>query len=136
MWQNKQLCMVQTMEKQRRRHRISCPKRQERFLRRLGIVTSRWQLLKQQYKKNKELANAPITRENTPNKYVYALMFLIQLRFIWDIETLFSKYLPMQRIYQAIGYAVFWLLWFIFIMVIIYNVVGSENFLAVLEALA
>ena len=63
-------------------------------------------------------------------------MFLIQLRFIWDIETLFSKYLPMQRIYRAIGYAVFWLLWFIFIMLVIYNVVGSENFLAVLEALA
>ncbi len=99
-------------------------------------MTSRWQLLKQQYKKNKELANTKITRENTPNKYVYALMFLIQLRFIWDIETLFSKYLPMDRIYRAIGYAVFWLLWFILMMVIIYNVVGSENFLAVLEALA
>lgn len=98
-------------------------------------MTSRWQLLKQQYRKLDEQSKTKITRENTPNKYVYALMFLIQLRFVWDIETLFSKYLPMDRIYRAIGYAVFWLLWFIMLMTIIYNVVGSENFSTVLEAL-
>ena len=57
------------------------------------------------------------------------------LKFAWDIQTLLEKYLPMSKVYKVLGlgwtklgYYVFWLLWFIFVVLVLYNVLGPENF--------
>mgnify|MGYP003389186360 FL=1 len=79
------------------------------------------------YKQAQLDAKKPITRENT-NKYLYAVLWLIQLRFVWDISTLAEKYLPMERVYRFIGYWIVWILWGIMVLVIVYNIVGQETF--------
>ena len=59
-----------------------------------------------------------ITKENTPNKYVRWLCYVLLFKYVWDIQTLFEKYLPMEKIYRFIGFYIFWLVWFILFLVI------------------
>ena len=62
-------------------------------------------------------------------------MWIFMLKFAWDITTLFEKYLPMPTVYKVLGlgwtklgYYVFRLLWFIFVVLVLYNVLGQEAF--------
>ena len=64
------------------------------------------------------------------------------LRFVWDITTLFEKYLPMKKVYKVLGlgwtklgYWVFQLLWIIFVFVTLYHVLGEELFDQVINEL-
>ena len=77
-----------------------------------------------------------ITKENTPNKYVRWLCYVLLFKYVWDIQTLFEKYLPMEKIYRFIGFYIFWLVWFILFLVILYNIVGPDNFGAILDEMA
>jgi len=78
-----------------------------------------------------------ITKENTPNKYVRWLCYFLLFKYVWDIQTLFEKYLPMEKIYRFIGFYIFWLVWFILFLVILYNIVGDmDSFIAILEEMA
>ena len=93
-----------------------------------------WERYKAHDKKVKE-AQANFEVSDIKNKYVRALMWIFMLKFVWDITTLFEKYLPMPTVYKILGlgwtklgYYVFWLLWFIFLVVVLYNVLGEEAF--------
>jgi len=70
-----------------------------------------------------------ITKENTPNKYVRWFCWFIQFKYVWDIQTLFEKYLPMEKIYRFLGFYLFWLIWFCFLMFVLYQITGSFEFL-------
>ena len=93
-----------------------------------------WERYKAHDKTVKE-AQANFKVSDIKNKYVRALMWIFMLKFVWDITTLFEKYLPMPTVYKILGlgwtklgYYVFWLLWFIFLVVVLYNVLGEEAF--------
>ena len=93
-----------------------------------------WKRYKAHDNKVKE-AQANFKVSDIKNKYFRAFMWIIMLKFVWDITTLFEKYLPMKTVYKILGlgwtklgYYVFWLLWFIFLVVVIYNVLGQEAF--------
>jgi len=77
-----------------------------------------------------------INPKTVPNKYVRWFCYLLLFRYVWDIQTLFEKYLPMEKIYRFIGFYIFWLVWFILFMVILYNIVGGNNFNAILDQMA
>ena len=77
------------------------------------------------------------------NKYFRAFMWIIMLKFVWDITTLLEKHLPMTTVYKILGlgwtkfgYYVFWLLWFIFLVVLLYNVLGEEVFNMLVDEVA
>jgi len=42
----------------------------------------------------------------------------------------------MEKIYRFIGFYIFWLVWFILFLVILYNIVGADNFGAILDEMA
>lgn len=93
-----------------------------------------WERLKAHDKKVKE-AQANFKVSDIKNKYVRAFMWIFMLKFAWDITTLFEKYLPMKKVYKVLGlgwtklgYYVFWLLWFIFVVVSLYYILGDEAF--------
>ena len=93
-----------------------------------------WKRYKAHDNKVKE-AQANFKVSDIKNKYFRAFMWIIMLKFVWDITTLFEKYLPMKTVYKILGlgwtklgYYVFWLLWFIFLVVVLYNVLGQETF--------
>ena len=93
-----------------------------------------WQRFKAHNKKVKE-AQANFKVSDIENKYVRAVMWIFMLKFAWDITTLLEKYLPMPKVYKVLGlgwtklgYYVFWLLWFIFVVLVLYNVLGQEAF--------
>ena len=93
-----------------------------------------WKRYKAHDKKVKE-AQANFKVSDIKNKYFRAVMWIFMLKFVWDITTLFEKYLPMPTVYKILGlgwtklgYYVFWLLWFIFLVVVLYNVLGEEAF--------
>lgn len=93
-----------------------------------------WKRYKAHDNKVKE-AQANFKVSDIKNKYFRAFMWIIMLKFVWDITTLFEKYLPMKTVYKILGlgwtklgYYVFWLLWFIFLVVVLYNVLGQEAF--------
>lgn len=97
-------------------------------------MRSLWRSYKAHDRKVKE-AQANFKVSDIKNKYVRALMWIFMLKFVWDITTLFEKYLPMPTVYKILGlgwtklgYYVFWLLWFIFLVVVLYNVLGEEAF--------
>ena len=70
-----------------------------------------------------------ITKENTPNKYVRWFVWFLQFRYVWDIQTLLEKYLPMEKVYRFLGFYLFWFLWFCMLMFILYKITGSMDFL-------
>jgi len=93
-----------------------------------------WERLKAHDKKVKE-AQANFKVSDIKNKYVRAFMWIFMLKFVWDITTLFEKYFPMKKVYKVLGlgwtklgYYVFWLLWFIFVVVSLYYILGEELF--------
>ena len=93
-----------------------------------------WKRYKAHDNKVKE-AQANFKVSDIKNKYFRAFMWIFMLKFVWDITTLFEKYLPMKTVYKILGlgwtklgYYVFWLLWFIFLVVVLYNVLGQEAF--------
>ena len=93
-----------------------------------------WERYKAHDKKVKE-AQENFKVSDIKNKYVRAFMWIFMLKFAWDIQTLLEKYLPMSKVYKVLGlgwtklgYYVFWLLWFIFVVLVLYNVLGPENF--------
>lgn len=93
-----------------------------------------WKRYKAHDNKVKE-AQANFKVSDIKNKYFRAFMWIFMLKFVWDITTLFEKYLPMKTVYKILGlgwtklgYYVFWLLWFIFLVVVLYNVLGQETF--------
>ena len=93
-----------------------------------------WKRYKAHDKKVKE-AQANFKVSVIKNKYVRALMWIFMLKFAWDITTLLEKYLPMPKVYKVLGlgwtklgYYVFWLLWFIFVVVSLYHILGQEAF--------
>ena len=93
-----------------------------------------WHRFKAHNKKVKE-AQANFKVSDIENKYVRAFMWIFMLKFAWDITTLFEKYLPMPTVYKVLGlgwtklgYYVFRLLWFIFVVLVLYNVLGQEAF--------
>ena len=77
-----------------------------------------------------------INQKTVPNKYVRWLCYILLFRYVWDIQTLFEKYLPMEKIYRFIGFYIFWLIWFILFLIILYNIVGGDNFNAILDQMA
>tara|TARA_S200000501_G_scaffold37256_1_gene30697 strand:- start:153 stop:467 length:315 start_codon:yes stop_codon:yes gene_type:complete len=100
-----------------------------------------WEKYKAHNKKVKE-AQANFKVSDIKNKYFRALMWIFMLKFVWDITTLFEKYLPMKKVYKILGlgwtklgYYVFWLLWFIFLGVLLYNILGEEAFNQVINEL-
>ena len=70
-----------------------------------------------------------ITKENTPNKYVRWFVWFLQLRYVWDIQTLLEKYISMDKVYRFLGFYLFWFLWFCMILFILYKITGSMDFL-------
>ena len=57
------------------------------------------------------------------------------LRFVWDTSHYLKSICPMSKVYKVLGlgwtklgYYVFWLLWFIFLGVLLYNILGEELF--------
>ena len=70
-----------------------------------------------------------ITPENTPNRFIRWFLWIIQFRYLWDITTLLEKYLPMEKIYRALGFGLFWLIWFCIMIFILYKITGSMEFL-------
>jgi len=93
-----------------------------------------WQRYKAHDKKVKE-AQANFKVSDIENKYFRAFMWILMLKFVWDITTLLEKYLPMTKVYKVLGlgwtklgYYVFWVLWFIFVVLVLYNVLGQETF--------
>ena len=65
------------------------------------------------------------------------------LKLVCDITTLLEKYLPMKTVYKMLGlgwtklgYYVFWLLLFIFLVVLLYNVLGEEVFNMLVDEIA
>ena len=93
-------------------------------------------------KKVKE-AQANFKVSDIKNKYVRVFMWFFMLKFVWDITTLFEKYLPMKIVYNILGlgwaklgYYVFWLLWFIFLVVLLYNILGEEMFNMLVDEMA
>jgi len=100
-----------------------------------------WARYKAHDKKVKE-AQENFKVSDIKNKYLRALMWLFMLRFVWDITTLFEKYLPMKKVYKVLGlgwtklgYWVFQLLWIIFVFVTLYHVLGEELFDQVINEL-
>ena len=100
-----------------------------------------WQRYKAHDKKVKE-AQENFKVSDIKNKYVRALVWIFMLRFVWDITTLFEKYLPMKKVYKVLGlgwtklgYWVFQLLWIIFVFVTLYHVLGEELFDQVINEL-
>lgn len=78
-----------------------------------------------------------INKKTVPNKYVRWFCYFLLFKYVWDIQTLFEKYLPMEKIYRFIGFYIFWLVWFILFLVILYNIVGDmDSFIAILEEMA
>ena len=84
-----------------------------------------WKRYKAHDNKVKE-AQANFKVSDIKNKYFRAFMWIFMLKFVWDITTLFEKYLPMKTVYKILGlgwtklgYYVFWLLWFIFLVVVL-----------------
>lgn len=94
-----------------------------------------WHRLLDWDRKNKELQQN-FKPTDIKNKYVRWVMYVIMLKFIWDITTVFEKYLPMEKIYRFIGFWIFWALWFIMVLTILFNLVGAENFHALLNDMA
>jgi len=93
-----------------------------------------WAKYKAHNKKVKE-AQANFKVSDIKNKYFRALMWLFMLKFVWDITTLFEKYLPMKKVYKILGlgwtklgYYVFSFLWCIFVFVLLYYILGEEGF--------
>ena len=93
-----------------------------------------WAKYKAHNKKVKE-AQANFKVSDIKNKYFRALMWLFMLKFVWDITTLFEKYLPMKKVYKILGlgwtklgYYVFSFLWCIFVFVLLYHILGEEGF--------
>ena len=70
-----------------------------------------------------------ITPENTPNKYVRWFCWFIQFKYVWDIQTLFEKYLPMEKVYRFLGFYLFWFIWFCTLLLVLYKITGSMEFL-------
>ena len=64
-----------------------------------------WQRYKAHDKKVKE-AQENFKVSDIKNKYFRALVWLFMLRFVWDITTLFEKYLPMKKVYKVLGLGV------------------------------
>ena len=100
-----------------------------------------WRSYKAHDRKVKE-AQANFKVSDIKNKYFRALMWIFMLRFVWDITTLFEKYLPMSKVYKVLGLGwtrlgryVFWILWLVFLGVLLYNVLGEEVFNQVIRAL-
>ena len=100
-----------------------------------------WERYKAHDKKVKE-AQANFKVSDIKNKYFRALMWIFMLRFVWDITTLFEKYLPMKTVYKILGlgwtklgYYVFSLLWAIFVFVSLYYILGEELFDQVINEL-
>jgi len=54
-----------------------------------------WEKYKAHDKKVKE-AQENFKVSDIKNKYLRALMWIFMLKFVWDITTLFEKYLPMK----------------------------------------
>lgn len=84
-----------------------------------------------------------INEKTVPNKYVRWFCYILLFRYVWDIRTLFEKYLPMETVYKVcglgwkkLGYYVFWLLWFILLVVGLYHLLGEETFNMVVDEIA
>ena len=84
-----------------------------------------------------------INEKTVPNKYVRWFCYVLLFRYVWDIRTLFEKYLPMETVYKVcglgwkkLGYYVFWLLWFILLVVGLYHLLGEETFNMVVDEIA
>jgi hypothetical protein len=84
-----------------------------------------------------------INEKTVPNKYVRWFCYVLLFRYVWDITTLFEKYLPMETVYKVcglgwkkLGYYVFWLLWFILLVVGLYNLLGEETFNMIIDEIA
>lgn len=104
-------------------------------------MRSLWRSYKAHDRKVKE-AQANFKVSDIKNKYFRALMWIFMLRFVWDITTLFEKYLPMSKVYKVLGLGwtrlgryVFWILWLVFLGVLLYNVLGEEVFDQVINEL-
>ena len=81
-----------------------------------------------------------INEKTVPNKYVRWFCYVLLFRYVWDIRTLFEKYLPMETIYKVlglwvfgkvsrfIGFYIFWLVWFVLLVVGLYHLLGEEGF--------
>ena len=100
-----------------------------------------WERYKAHDKKVKE-AQENFKVSDIKNKYFRALVWIFMLRFVWDITTLFEKYLPMKKVYKVLGlgwtklgYWVFQLLWIIFVFVSLYHILGEELFDQVINEL-
>jgi hypothetical protein len=100
-----------------------------------------WERYKAHDKKVKE-AQENFKVSDIKNKYLRALMWIFMLKFVWDITTLLEKYLPMKKVYKVLGlgwtklgYYVFWLLWFIFVVISLYHILGEELFDQVINEL-
>ena len=84
-----------------------------------------------------------INEKTVPNKYVRWFCYILLFRYVWDIRTLFEKYLPMETVYKVcglgwkkLGYYVFWLLWFILLVVGLYHLLGEETFNMIVDEIA
>ena len=100
-----------------------------------------WRSYKAHDRKVKE-AQANFKVSDIKNKYFRALMWIFMLRFVWDITTLFEKYLPMSKVHKVFGLGwtrlgryVFWILWLVFLGVLLYNVLGEEVFNQIINEL-
>ena len=88
-----------------------------------------------------------INEKTVTNKYVRWFCYILLFKYVWDITTLFEKYLPMEVIYRVfglwvfgrfsrwIGYWIFWLVWFIGFVVSLYWLLGESRFNMLVDSL-
>jgi len=98
------------------------------------MIKKLWERYKAHDKKVTE-AQKNFKVSDIKNKYLRALMWILMLKFVWEITTLIEKYLPMKKVYKVLGlgwtklgYYVFWLLWFIFVVLSLYHILGEQAF--------